>query len=572
MTSIETARTVPVADERNSWVPMIAIALGQVLMSFNVASLPVALGGMVHNFNVPPTTVATGIVMYSLAVAGLVMLGAKLNQRFGSLWIFRISVAIFGLAQVMMTFSPTATVMLVSQLLCGMVGAALVPSLVALIAHNYHGKQQATALGALGSARAGAGVAAFMIGGVLGTFIGWRPAFSLLIVASALVFAISFRLKPDEGRAEVQIDIVGVVLAAAAIILISFGFNNLNRWGLGVARSTAPFDLFGMSPAPAMIVVGIVLMQLFLVWTRRRQDAGKTPLLDLSVLASPEERAAVYAMFTVVALEAALNFSVPLYIQIVQGRTPIETAIAMMPFNLSVFFAAMLIVRLYDRLSPKWIGFVGFTACTVALLWLAFVVHNDWSAVPVLFGLVLFGIGQGSLVTLLFNVLVTASPKELAGDVGSLRGTTNNLAAAVGTAVIGALLVALLSASVLRSVAENPLLPADLQEQVDLDSINFVSNDRLTETLQRTTATPQQVAEAVRVNTEARLRALKIGLLIMAAMSLLAIVPSRRLPDYRPGELPDNPPRDRLKPGGCSCHMTKRSASRLLGGGMVAVK
>ena len=49
--------------------------------------------------------------------------------------------------------------------------------------------------------------------------------------------------------------------------------------------------------------------------------------------------------------------------------------------------------------------------------------RNDWSAIPVLFGLVLFGIGQGSLVTLLFNVLVTASPKELAGDVGSLRGT-----------------------------------------------------------------------------------------------------------------------------------------------------
>src|SRR5271166_321949 len=161
------AQTIPTAavqsELRESWVPMIAITLGQVLMSFNVASLPVAIGGMVHSFGVPPTTVATGIVMYSMAVAGLVMLGAKLNQRFGSLWIFRISVAIFGLAQVMMTFSPTATVMLVSQLLCGMVGAALVPSLVALIAHNYHGKQQATALGALGSARAGAGVAAFLI-------------------------------------------------------------------------------------------------------------------------------------------------------------------------------------------------------------------------------------------------------------------------------------------------------------------------------------------------------------------------------------------------------------------------
>ena len=59
---------------------MIAIALGQMIMSFNVASLPVALGGMVESFNVPPTTVATGIVAYSMLVAGFVMLGAKLSS------------------------------------------------------------------------------------------------------------------------------------------------------------------------------------------------------------------------------------------------------------------------------------------------------------------------------------------------------------------------------------------------------------------------------------------------------------------------------------------------------------
>jgi hypothetical protein len=60
-------------------------------MSFNVASLPVSIGGMVESFGVPPTTVATGIVMYSLAVAGFVMLGAKLVQRFGATRVFRCS-------------------------------------------------------------------------------------------------------------------------------------------------------------------------------------------------------------------------------------------------------------------------------------------------------------------------------------------------------------------------------------------------------------------------------------------------------------------------------------------------
>ena len=337
-----------------------------------------------------------------------------------------------------------------------------------------------------------------------------------------------------------KIDMVGVVLAAAAIVLISFGFNNLNWWGLGLATANAPFNLLGLSPAPIFIVVGIVLGQCFLMWTRKRQADGKTPLLDLQVIDSPQERAAIYAMFSVVALEAMLNFSVPLYIQIVQGRSPLATAIAMMPFNLTVFITAMLIVKFYAKLTPAQIGRYGFILCTVALLWLGFVVRNDWSAGPVLIGLVLFGIGQGSLVTLLFNILVTSSPKEVAGDVGSLRGTTNNLASAVGTAVAGALLVGLLSAITLGNIAASPKLTPELQAQVDLDNINFISNERLQTVLAGTTATAPQVAEAVRVNTESRLRALKIGLLIMAGLAFVSILPAGRLPNYLPGEIPED--------------------------------
>lgn len=540
MTTVSMTSSTPNAEAKASWVPMIAIALGQMIMSFNVASLPVALSGMVKSFGVPPTTIATGIVAYSMLVAGFVMLGAKLVQRYGPPRVFRAAVVVFGGASALMTLSPTANLMITAQALCGAAGAVIVPALVALIAENYKGSQQATAVGALGSARAAAGVLAFVIGGVLGTYIGWRPAFGILIAVSAIVFLLSFRLKSSDGLPEVKIDLIGVLLAASAIVLISFGFNNLNRWGLGLATNSAPFNFFGASPAPIMIVAGIVLGQLFLMWTHKRQEAGKTPLLALEVIDSPKERAAVYAMFAVVALEAMLNFAVPLYIQIVQGRSPIATAIAMMPFNLTVFFTAMLIVRLYGRFTPRQIGRYGFILCTIGLLWLAFVVRNDWSAVPVLFGLVLFGIGQGALVTLLFNVLVTASPKELAGDVGSLRGTTNNLAAAIGTAVAGALLVGLLSAIVLGGVAASPKLTPELQAQVDLDSINFVSNDRLQTVLASTTATPAQVAEAVRVNTESRLRALKIGLLIMAGIAMLAIVPAGGLPNYIPGELPDS--------------------------------
>jgi MFS family permease len=120
-------------ESKESWVPMIAIALGQMIMSFNVASLPVAMGGMVKDFGVPPTTVATGIVAYSMLVAGFVMLAAKLIQRYGALRVFRIAVLMFCASQVLMTFSPNAALMIAAQGICGASAAVIVPSLVALI-------------------------------------------------------------------------------------------------------------------------------------------------------------------------------------------------------------------------------------------------------------------------------------------------------------------------------------------------------------------------------------------------------------------------------------------------------
>jgi MFS family permease len=247
----------------------------------------------------------------------------------------------------------------------------------------------------------------------------------------------------------------------------------------------------------------------------------------------------VYAMFIIVSMEAAVNFTVPTYIQVVQGRTPFDTSLAMMPFNLTVFITATLIVRFYGRFSPRSIALFSFGLTTAALVWLSFVVTNNWETVPTILGLIVFGIGQGALVTLVFNVLVTAAPKELAGDVGSIRGTTQNLASAVGTAVMGALLVTMLTLNITNAATEHPDLPADLIAQVDLDEVNFISNDELEAVLDETTATPAQVDAAVALNEEERLHTLRLGFLILAGLSAVAAIPASRLPKYRPEEIPD---------------------------------
>jgi hypothetical protein len=87
---------------------MIVIAMGQALMSFNVAALPVSMGGMVAGFNTPPTTVGTAIMMYSLGVSRFILLGAKLGQSFGSKLFFQTAGALF-LAAMVITVPPIIT-------------------------------------------------------------------------------------------------------------------------------------------------------------------------------------------------------------------------------------------------------------------------------------------------------------------------------------------------------------------------------------------------------------------------------------------------------------------------------
>jgi len=157
----------------------------------------------------------------------------------------------------------------------------------------------------------------------------------------------------------------------------------------------------------------------------------------------------------------------------------------------------------------------------------------------VIVSMVLAGLGEGALVTLLFNVLVTASPKKMAGDVGSLRGTTNNLANGVGTAMAGALVVGVLGTGVHRALVHNPVIPNELKMEMNLDNIPFTSNAQLRRFLANSgRATPEQVNEAERINTEVRLMALKVSFFALAGLALLAFFPAGGLPGYIRGELP----------------------------------
>lgn len=527
--------------EQASWLALIVLVLAQMQMAFNVNAIPVSVGPIVEELNTSATSVGTALVIYSLFVAAFVMVGAKLGKIFGNRLVFQVAVLAHGAAMGLMALSPNVGVMNTAQAIAGLAAAALVPTLVVLIAANYHGRQQAQALGILAGTPAMSGALAFFVAGFLGTVLSWRYSFGILFFLSLIVFALSFRLQPVPRQTGIKIDFVGAVLSAIAVILVSFGFNNLINWGIVLARPDAPFNLLGLSPALLMIVFGLLLFQAFFAWSHQRAALGKRPLLSLEVLDSPKERAAIITLLVIGALGPAVNFLIPLYIQIVQERTSLFTAVAVVPYTISIALSAILIVRLYDRLTPRRIAVAAFSAVAIGLTVLAFSIRNEWGTPQVILGLIIVGLGEGSLLTLLFNVLVSASPKELAGDVGALRGVANNLSTALGTAFAGVAAVGLLTLIVTTSLAQSTI-PNSLKTQVNLDNIDFVTNEQLETTLtETTTATPEQVAEAVRINVDARLRALKSSFLILAGFALLAIFPALGLPDYKPGEIPAEP-------------------------------
>jgi MFS family permease len=528
-----------------SWLPLIVIVMAQVQMAFNVNALPVSIGPIVEDLNTSATSVGTALVIYSLSVAAFVMVGAKIGKIFGERLVFQVSALAHGVAMGIMAFSPNATAMNYAQAIAGLAAAALVPTLVVLIAANYHDKQQAQALGILAGSPAISGALAFFIAGLLGTMLSWRYSFGILAVLSVFVFFFSFRLKPVARQSGTKIDVVGALLAAVAVILISFGFNNLNAWGIILAKPAAPVAPFGLSPAPFMILLGVVLGQGFFTWSHRRVAVKKTPLLALEVLDSPQERAAIFTLLVIGALGPAVNFLIPLYIQIVQNHTSLFTAVAVIPYTLTIAAAAMLTVRLYDRLTPRQIGVVAFIVVAAGLTLLAITIRSEWGTPLVILGLILVGLGEGALITLLFNVLVSSSPKSLAGDVGALRGVANNLSTALGTAFASVVAVGLLSLFITSSLVQSTI-PDSLKMQINFDNVNFITNDQLQTVMEATTATPEQVVEAVRINTEARLQALKAAFLILAAISLLAIFPAIGLPNYTLGEVPTEPPPDTL--------------------------
>ena len=103
-------------------------------------------------------------------------------------------------------------------------------------------------------------------------------------------------------------------------------------------------------------------------------------------------------------------------------------------------------------------------------------------------------------------------------------------------------MVGILVVNLERSLTDHPTLPPEFIKAVDLNNATFVSNDYLISALNGLAMTPEQIAEAVRINADARLRALRLSLFFLASLAFLVIIPARGLPNYVLGEVPSGHP------------------------------
>jgi MFS family permease len=515
-----------------SWLPLIVICLAQILVVLNPSVTNTAIGSIVADLNTPATTVQTGLVFYSLVTAALMIAAGKLGGAAGSLNALRVGVGLFGIGMLMIGLTPGPSGIIAGQAIAGVGAATLVPSLVALIVANYKGSQQATAIGLLGASMGVGGSVGLLAGGYIINAFGWRIAFFTMAAIAVLTLGLTVLLRYNpKAKQRLDFDGLGAILSALGVLSLVMGINQIGAWGVLLAKPAAPFNLLGLSPVPVMIGVGIFLLQAFFARQSARSAQGRMPLLSPLVLDTPLERSAILILILSMAIPGAIGFVIPLYTQLVQGFSALQTALVLLPFTLLLFVGAIAAAKLATKFAPRQIVFVAQLVEAIGLLILAFTFANQWDTPMLLLGLALVGGANGVLSSVLSMVLVSASSPELGGDVGALRGTSSNLGGALGPALVGAVLIAALSSSALGLLERSPNLPPEFKQSVDLSNARFMSNAQVEQAIAKVPGLdPPTQTELLNINSATRLSALQIAMLFTAGLALLGLVPSRNLP------------------------------------------
>jgi MFS family permease len=503
-------------------------------MNVSIATVAADIGTTV-------TGVQTAITFYTLVMASFMIVGGKVGAMMGRKRAFSLGCLIYGCGSLITALSPNLAVLLVGWSFFEGVGAVLImPAIVGLVAGNFPPQARPRAYGLIAAAAAIAIAVGPVVGGFMTTYFSWRYVFvgEVLIVIAIFVLARRVHDEPVDHRP--RFDMPGVVVSATGLAFLVLGVLRSSTWGWVLPKPEAT-SFLGLSLTVWFIIAGLFLLWLFMRWQRRLERNGREPLIGPSLLQERQLTGGLITFLFLFLIQAGVFFTVPLFLSVVLGLSPMETGLRLLPLSLALLAAATGVPRLLPHAPPRRVVRSGLLALIGGVLLLIGSLEVGADSSIVLVPLLIVGLGIGALASQLGNVTVSAVPTEKSSEVGGLQNTATQLGASFGTALAGSVLIAALTVSFLGGIEQNPDVPQSLKDKAETRlaaGAPFISQADAATALEEAGVPEDQTGVILAQNEASQIEGLRAALSILALMGVIALFFTGRIPLRQPGSEP----------------------------------
>lgn len=455
---------------RYRWWGLLAISLGVAIIIMDSTIVSVAVPAIVDDLGISSTEIQWVQEIYTLIFAALLLTWGRLADSVGRRRMLLIGIVVFVSASVLCALAGNGSLLIAGRALQGLGGSMILPTTLALLNANFHGRERGIAFAVWGSTIGGMAAIGPLAGGWLIEHASWRWAFGInvpvgvLIVIGVLLFVAESK---ESASAPGRLDIGGALLTILGFGALVFGLIEGRSYGWWLAEAAAPYRIGDLSPVPLAFVVAIVALATFVLVERARAAAGKGVILDLSLFRIPSFANGNITALIVSFGEFGLILSLPLWFQNVLGFTAFQAGLALLPLAVGSFLASGAVAQLSRRLSAVVVVRIGLVLEIAAIATLALLLRPDSTAWLTSPALLVYGMGVGLATAQLTSVVLADVPLERSGQGSATQSTARQTGSALGIAVLGTAFF-----STLRSGTEHRLVDAvaanpELQRFVD---------------------------------------------------------------------------------------------------------
>ena len=440
----------------NPWLVLLVLTTGFFMILLDTTIVNVAIPAMSTGLNTTLDQILWVLNAYILVYAVLLITAGRLGDLYGQRNIFAIGLFIFTVASALCGFAQDPTQLIAARILQGVGGALLTPQTLAILTTIFPPERRGAAFGIWGGVAGLATVAGPTVGGAIITYIDWRWIFFINVPIGIAALAATFWIIPDlrPGRHHGW-DILGIILATAGLFAIVFGLIEGQRYSWGQIESYA-------ITIPELIAGGAALLVIFIIWERFQSE----PLMPLSLFKNRNFAIAnwIAAAISFGMLSMFLPFTI--YLQSVRGFSALVAGLTLAPMSLTSMFTAPFAGRLSDRIGGKYILMTGITLFTIGMGSIAFIAGPDSTWINFLAPAIVAGAGLGMTFAPMTTVAMRNIEPRVAGSASAVLNTIRQLGAAVGSAVIGAILQNQLATTLHnQAVSHATALPSSFRDQ-----------------------------------------------------------------------------------------------------------